>query len=53
MNRHVIIRAAMAVLWMVIGIFRMIQAGDVKGGVLSLAVGVAFGVSAFSMLRKK
>ncbi|MBR1382902.1 MAG: hypothetical protein IJ555_03695 [Ruminococcus sp.] len=53
MNRHIIIRAVMAVLWIGVGIFRMIQAGDVKGGLLSLAVGVAFGISAFTMLRKK
>ena len=53
MNRHIIIRAVMALLWIVVGIVRLVNSNDVKGAMLSFAVGAAFGISVFTMMRKK
>lgn len=52
MNRHLIIRAAIAILWLVIGIIQ-ISKGASKQGVLSFAIAVAFAASAAMLLLKK
>lgn len=52
MNRHAVIRIVIALVWIVIGIIRLI-AKDMTTGIVVLAVGIAFGVSAFMMLKKK
>lgn len=52
MNRHIIIRAVLAAIWVIVGIVVLIK-GQMTSGLISLAMGAAFGFSAFSMSRKK
>ena len=52
MNRHIMIRAVVAVIWVVVGVVALVR-GQMAEGLLSLAAGAAFGFSAFSMSRKK
>ncbi|MCR5020292.1 hypothetical protein [Ruminococcus sp.] len=52
MNRHIIIRAIIAAIWVIVGIVVLIK-GQMASGLISLAMGAVFGFSAFSMSRKK
>ena len=52
MNRHIIIRAIIAVIWVVVGIIALAK-GQMTEGLISLVAGAAFGFSSFSMLKKK
>ncbi len=51
MNRHIIIRAIVAVIWVVVGVVALVR-GQTAEGVISLAAGAAFGFSSFSMMKK-
>lgn len=52
MNRHAIIRVILAIIWIVIGIIRL-AAKDMTTGIVGIVLGIAFGVSAFMMMKKK
>ena len=52
MDRHAVIRIVIALVWVVIGIVRLIQK-DMTTGLVSIVVGIVFGVSVFMMLKKK
>ena len=50
-NRHIIIRAIMAVIWLAAGVIALLKSQLVPG-MISLALCVLFGFSAFSMSKK-
>lgn len=51
-NRHMIIRAILAVLWLIVGIIGIVK-HEIIMGVISFAACALFGFSAFSMKNKK
>lgn len=50
-NRHIIIRAIMAVIWLAAGVIALLKSQLVPG-MISLALCALFGFSAFSMSKK-
>ena len=53
MNRHIIIRAIIAVICIIAGIAQLVSKDNTMMGIVSLVLGAAFGYSAFMMTKKK
>ena len=52
MDKKVILRIAIAILWIVVGIVELVRATTVPG-IISLVVGAVFAFDAFRQIKKK
>lgn len=50
--RHVMVRAVMALVWIIVGVIQLVR-HETATGIVSLAAGLAFGFSALGMMKKK